>query len=102
MMTERRAERVPVACDVEFKRHAGSRYHVELLDLSPEGCCISPPIRVEIGEEIWLRIPKMEPVHGKVAWVKEWKAGVEFDRPFYPAVFEKVVERLKEEGGKKT
>ena len=100
MTTDRRAERVPLACEVEFKRHADARYRVELVDLSPEGCCISPPVRVEIGQGLWLRIPKMEPVHGKIAWVKDWKAGVEFDHPFHPAVFDSVVARLKEEGEK--
>ena len=94
MNETRRTDRVPLTCDVEFRRHGGARYQVELIDLSPEGCCISPPVRVEPGESVWLRVPDMEAIHGKVAWVREWKAGVEFDRPFYPAVFDLVVKRL--------
>jgi hypothetical protein len=90
----RKSERIPLRCDVEFRRHAGNRYAVDLIDLSPEGCCISPPIRVEPGESVWLRIPDMEATHGSVAWVQEWKVGVTFDRAFHPAVFDDVVRRL--------
>lgn len=97
MPEKRRTDRVPLSCHVKFKRHGDSPYEVDLLDLSPSGCRIEPPVHVEEGEEVWLRIPKMEPVHGHVVWVKEWTAGVEFDRPFYPSVFETVVNRLKED-----
>ena len=90
----RRAERVPLNCEAEFRRHADARYSVELLDFSPEGCCIQPPVRVQPGESVWLRIPGMETIHASVAWTEEWKAGLKFDRPFHPAVFDSVAKRL--------
>jgi hypothetical protein len=89
-----RATRVPLNCEVEFRRHADVRYRVDLLDFSPEGCCISPPVRVEIGEAVWMRIPGMEVTHAHVAWAEQWKVGLKFDKPFHPAVFENVVKRL--------
>ena len=89
-----RATRVPLNCEVEFRRHGDARYQVDLLDFSPEGCCISPPVKVEPGESIWLRIPDMEAIHAKVIWTDQWKVGVEFDNPFHPAVFDSVVKRL--------
>ncbi|HEV2044922.1 MAG TPA: PilZ domain-containing protein [Sphingomicrobium sp.] len=91
----RRTARVPLNCEIEFRRHAGSRYPVDLLDLSPNGCCISPPVRVEPGESVWLRIPGMETIHAKVAWSEQWKVGLEFDNPFHPAVFDSVVKKLR-------
>ena len=48
----RRAQRVPLTCEVEFRRHGDAHYRVDLLDFSPEGCCISPPIKVEPGESV--------------------------------------------------
>lgn len=94
MTDTRQSDRVPLNCDVEFKRHGDARYKVDLLDFSPHGCCISPPIRVEQGESISLRIPDMEAIHGRIAWVRDWKAGIQFDHPFHEAVFELVVRRL--------
>ena len=90
----RRAERVPLNCEVEFRRHADARYRVDLIDFSPQGCCIAPPVKVEPGESVWLRIPGMESIHAHVAWTEQWKAGVTFDKPFHPAVFDNVVAKL--------
>ena len=86
--------RVPLDCEVEFRRHADVRYRVDLIDFSPEGCCISPPVLVEVGERVWMRIPDMETIHAEVAWSEQWKVGLKFDKPFHPAVFENVVRRL--------
>jgi len=94
MEQPRQTDRVPLNCEIEFRRHADARYPVDLLDFSPEGCCISPPVRVEAGERVWLRIPGMETLHAQVAWVDQWKVGLKFDKPFHPAVFDNVVKRL--------
>ncbi|WP_162888008.1 PilZ domain-containing protein [Sphingomonas mesophila] len=91
---ERQSARVPMNCDVDFKRHGDARYRVELFDLSPQGCCLSPPIRVDEGDSISLRIPDMAAIHGHVAWVQGFKAGVRFDQPFHQAVFDSLVRRL--------
>lgn len=94
MEQPRRANRVPLDCEIEFRRHADTRYPVDLIDFSPQGCCIAPPVRVDVGESVWLRIPGMETIHAKVAWTEQWKIGLEFDTPFHPAVFDNVVKRL--------
>lgn len=91
----RRTERVPLQCEVEFRRQGDGRYMVDLLDLSPEGCCIAPPVKVEAGQIIFLRLPGMEAIQGKVAWIEEWRVGVQFDRPIYGPVFDNLIARLK-------
>ncbi|MEP7315175.1 MAG: PilZ domain-containing protein [Sphingomicrobium sp.] len=94
-MTEaQRPQRVPLSCEVSFRRHGDAAYRVDLIDFSREGCCISPPIRLEPGASIWLRIPDIEATHGVVVWVREWRVGVKFDHPFHPAVFDLIVEKL--------
>ena len=90
----RRSKRVRLNCEIEFKRHGDSRYRVDVFDLSPEGCCLSPPIRVRQGESISLRMLDMAAIHGEIAWVRDWKAGVRFDQPFHQAVFDHLVRRL--------
>lgn len=90
----RQTARVALNCEVDFKRHGDARYRVELFDLSLQGCCLSPPIRVDKGDTISLRIPDMAAIHGQVAWVQGWKVGVQFDQPFHPAVFDQLVGRL--------
>lgn len=94
IMEPRQGNRVPLNCDVDFKRHGDSRYRVELFDLSPHGCCLSPPIRVDKGDTISLRLPDLAAIHGQIAWVHGWKAGVQFDQPFHPAVFSQIIGRL--------
>jgi hypothetical protein len=89
-----RPERVPLNCEIEFRRQGDARYPVDLLDLSAHGCCISPPVRVEPGENVWLRIPGMATIYAKVAWAEQWKVGLTFDTPFHPAVFENVARKL--------
>lgn len=90
-----RATRVQLQCEIGFRRHGDARYRIDLIDFSPEGCCITPPVKVEQGEQIFLRFAGMEAVHGRVAWIEEWRVGVKFDQPFHPAVFDSVVARLR-------
>jgi hypothetical protein len=90
----RQSERRPLSCEIEFRRRGDVAYRVDLIDMSPEGCRINPPIRLNSGDGAWLKIPGMEAIPARVAWAKEWDAGIEFERPFYPAVFDMVVQRL--------
>ena len=94
MTKPRRTSRVPLNCEVEFRRQGDVRYPVDLLDFSPQGCCISPPVRVARGDSVWLRIPGMAAVQARVAWTERWKVGLEFEHPFHPAVFDDVARRL--------
>jgi hypothetical protein len=95
MTDTRRAKRIPLQCEIEFRRAGETRSMVDLLDLSPNGCCIAPTVRVEPGQTIFLRMPGMEGIQAKVAWVEQWKVGVEFERPMYGPVFDGLVARLK-------
>lgn len=90
----RRAARVTISAEIDFRRAGDHRYRVTLLDFSPEGCRIETPIRVEQGDLIWISLPKMESIPGRICWVRDWTAGVEFDRPLYPSVFSMLCERL--------
>ena len=91
----RRAERVLLRADIDFRRAGDHRYRVNILDLSPEGCRIESPIIVSQGDIIWISLPGLESIEAEVCWVKEWMVGVEFTRPLYPSVFEMVRDRMR-------
>jgi len=91
----RRAERVPLRADVDFRRTGDHRWRVNILDFSPEGCRVELPDRVVPDEVIWISLPGLETLQAKVCWVKDWVAGVEFAKPLHTAVFEMMYERMR-------
>lgn len=91
----RRAERVPLRADIDFRRTGEHRWRVNILDFSPEGCRVELPVRVLVDDMIWISLPGIEALQGRICWVKEWIAGVEFERPMHPAVFGMVEERMR-------
>ena len=91
----RKAERVPLQADIDFRRAGEHRWRVNVLDMSPQGCRLGLPVRVKVDDIIWVTLPGLEAIQGKVCWVKEWVAGVEFTRPLHPAVFEMVERNMR-------
>ena len=91
----RRAERVPLRADIDFRRAGDHRYRVNILDFSPEGCRIESPVQVTIGDTIWISLPGLESIQARVCWIKGWAVGVQFDRPLYPSVFDMMHERMR-------
>ncbi|MCF2515757.1 PilZ domain-containing protein [Sphingomonas sp. G124] len=91
----RRADRVPLRADIDFRRQGEHRWRVNILDFSPQGCRVEVPVRVVPGDTIWISLPGIESIQGTVCWVKEWEAGIEFANPLYPSVFEMVRERMR-------
>ena len=90
----RRAERVALRADIEFRRAGEHRWRVNILDFSPEGCRVELPINVDPDDLVWISLPGIESIQGVVAWVKEWEVGVKFTKPLYPAVFDMIRERM--------
>ena len=91
----RRAERVPLHADIDFRRPGEQRHRVQLLDFSMMGCRIEAPIQVSLDDIVWISLPGLEAIQGYVCWVNDWTAGIEFDRPLYPSVFEAVRDRMR-------
>ena len=91
----RRAERVTLRADIEFRRAGEHRWRVNILDFSPEGCRVDVPVRVLDDDTVWISLPGIETIQGSVAWVREWEAGIKFSSPLHPAVFDMVRERMR-------
>jgi len=91
---ERAAPRIGTAADVTLRRVGKSRFRVAVLDLSPRGCRVEIVERPQIGEAVQVKFEALDTLDGKVCWVDGHEAGVKFDRPIHPAVFEMLAARL--------
>lgn len=92
---DRKSDRHELKADIDIRRSGDHRYRAPILDFSPEGCRVEVPVHVEPGDAIFLSLPGLETIEGKVRWVKNWEAGVQFNRPLYPAVFDMMKERMR-------
>jgi len=96
---ERNADRVPVTVRANLRQRGASAVSVQILDLSTHGFRIDTHLTLEIGAQIWLRLPGLEAIPARVAWIEGHQAGCAFDRPLHPAVVAMIVTRS---GGFKT
>jgi hypothetical protein len=90
----RRSERVSLAADVRLRRIGKSTFRVTLNDVSPEGCRVQLVERPAVGERVLVKFEGLEVLEAEVCWVEGFTAGLNFDKPMHPAVFELLVERL--------
>lgn len=90
----RRAERVSLHANIDLRRLGDHRYRVQLLDFSALGCRIEAPVKVSLDDNIWISLPGLESIQAYVCWVEGWTAGIEFERPLYPSVFEAIRDRM--------
>lgn len=88
--SKERGNRTPVEIDIGY-REGSARGSVHVVDLSPSGVKIESHLLLESGTHIWLKLPGLEALQARVAWVRKQHAGCEFVRPLHPAVFDRVV-----------
>jgi len=91
----RRSERVSLSAEVLLRRPGQSPYHIRVTDLSPEGCKVDLIQRPSEGEHMLLKFEGLEALEAEVCWVEGFCAGLEFDKPIHPAVFDLLLDRLK-------
>ena len=92
---KRKAKRVGLRTFIHLRKSGYHRAEVSLLDISPTGCRLDLPERVAVGETVWVTFPGLQPIESKVAWSRDWEAGLEFASPIYPSVFDALTERLR-------
>lgn len=88
------SERISTSADVSLRRLGQSNRRVHVTDLSPEGCRVRLPHQPQAGEHLLIKFEGLETVESEVCWVDGFDAGLQFERPFHPAVFELLAERL--------
>ena len=91
---KRRSERVPIEGEVSLRRIGKINYRVRLFDCSPDGCKTELVERPRIGEHVLVKMPHLESLDAEVCWVDGFTAGLRFEKPLHPAVFDLMVQRL--------
>lgn len=90
----RRSDRRAFDAEVGIRRHRSPRMMAGLHNMSRLGCQLDLPERVALDEQVWVAIPGLAPLAARVSWLEGWKAGLLFDQPMHPAVFDHVAARL--------
>ncbi|HEX6660533.1 MAG TPA: PilZ domain-containing protein [Sphingomicrobium sp.] len=90
----RQSERIALAADVRLRRVGRSTFRVNVTDLSPEGCKVLLVERPSKGERVLVKFDGLEVLEANVCWVEDFTAGLSFEKPMHPAVFELLIERL--------
>lgn len=83
----RRSRRLTLAMPARCRMLSGFLEDVVLRDVSTEGCRIMGfTLNLRPGSKIVVRPVGMEGLGATVRWAAGHEAGVEFDRPLYPAI----------------
>lgn len=90
----RKGKRRTAGMEARLRRIGRTSYWVELRDLSPEGCMIDLVERPAMDEVMQLRLPGLETLQARVRWIDNYIAGLKFERPIHPAVFELLLQRM--------
>jgi hypothetical protein len=89
------SERIATSADVSLRRLGQSGRRVRVTDLSPEGCKVRLPHQPRLEEHLLVKFDGLEVLEAEVCWAEGFDAGLRFERPFHPAVFALVAERLR-------
>lgn len=92
----RRFERIQLTAEVSMRRLGKIGYRVKVFDASPEGCKVEFVDRPELEERLMVKFDGIEAIEAEVCWIGGTTAGLRFERSIHPAVFELLLERLKD------
>lgn len=95
----RKADRVPIAVRADLRQRGASAVSAQILDLSTHGFRIDTHLTLEHDTQIWVRLPGLEAMPARIAWIDGHLAGCAFERPLHPAVLAMIVQRS---GGSRT
>ena len=81
MFDHRSEERIEPTSEHAVLDYRGTKRAVGLLNLSRSGAMIAFPEPLNIGERVRLQVIDRNPVYGYVRWVRDGRAGLNFDTP---------------------
>lgn len=90
----RKSARVALSADVDLRRSGHLQFRVKVFDLSRHGCKLEFLERPRLDETVWVKFEGLESLEASVCWVEGFVAGMEFQKPVHPAVFDLMVKRL--------
>lgn len=82
----RRTNRAAVRLEVSARERGRSALATRINDFSRHGCRLEGYGFILEGAPVWIRLPGLESLTGRIAWTDGTTAGIAFDRPLHPAV----------------
>ena len=92
--TPRSDERLVLDAKVLLRRTGRQAYWTRLLDLTPNGCKVEFIERPSAGELLWVKFADLDATEATVRWVDGFQGGLQFVRPFHPAIFDVLIAKL--------
>lgn len=89
----RQAERKDCQIGAGLRQRGASGVSVQIVDLSTHGFRANTHLELELGTDVWLKLPGLEALHARVKWMDGYLVGCEFARPLHPAVLQMMVTR---------
>ncbi len=87
-------ERVLLNVTATLRRLGMPAYRVNVSDLSPQGCKVDVVERPRVGEHLLIKFDGLDAIEAEVCWITDYSAGLQFERPIHPAVFDLLLVRL--------
>lgn len=94
---KRQTDRVPLLADVTMRRLGKLSYRLRVFDASTHGCKVEYIERPAIAELVRIRFDGLQPIDARTCWIEGNQAGLAFERPIHPAVFDLLVARMQGE-----
>ena len=94
----RNGDRRVSACEAQLRRLGNPTFSVGVRDVSPTGCKVDLVERPSVGEVMQIKLPGLEALDARVAWIEGYIAGLKFDRAIHPAVFDMLMTRIGADG----
>ena len=79
---------------MSLRRLGSFGFEVPMRDVSAAGCRVELVEPVAVNDRVVARLPGLEPFGATVIWSDERSAGLSFNRPLHPAVYELLLGRL--------
>lgn len=89
----RQADRARVEASVLVRRQYRRSQWLDAHDISPLGCCLNFVDVPRQDDLLWIQLPGLEALQGRVRWVEGHRAGLHFEKPIHPAVYSLLLEK---------
>jgi len=90
----RSSARTVADTEILLRRLGSADRYARVRDISTGGCQLEQVATLGVNDHVVTRLPGLEPLGATVTWADSGHAGLRFDRPLHPAVFELLLTRL--------
>lgn len=87
----RSAERRIVNLAARLREPGARIVDADVMNLSTDGYMAVTELVLEVGANVWLKLPGLEPQNSRVVWVEDGKTGFQFAASLHPATLEMIV-----------